>query len=135
VTFIRQGYCLPDKMGGACLQTYIGVHHATNSVSTSPHFFPVVVSLTSIHCLGTPFAINRSATAFSCFPWTMTSCPAAFPGRGFTEVDDAQAFRSSSARSSAPTWKLSNPVTQVVARRPWRVLTTMETRFSSPFLE
>ena len=50
------------------------------------------------------------------------------------DVEDAQAFRSSSARSSASTWKFSNPVTQVVARRPWRVLTMTEICFSSPFL-
>ena len=124
---------LSDRGGEVHLHAGADVYNATESVFMVFHFFPVV-SFASIHCLGTPFVINKSVTALSCFPWTMTSCPAAFPGRGFTDVEDAQDFRSSSARSSASTWKFSNPVTQVVARRPWRVLARTDICFSSPFL-
>lgn len=130
--FIKMGSTRTNG-GEVHLHTDIEACGVTNSVLILYYFFPVV-SLISIHCLGTPFAISRSVTALSCFPWTMISCPAVFPGRGFTDVEDAQAFRSSSAKSSASTWKFSNPVTQVTARRPWRVLMVTEICFSSPFL-
>ena len=114
-------------------------------------FFFSVISSSSIQFFGTPFAMSKSATGFSCFPWTITSSPAFFPGSGVTDtkrqvqgwckegscspaVEEAHACCKALARSSATRENGSNWVMSVHALRPCRNFTTTEIGFSSPFL-
>lgn len=60
-------------------------------LSNSGHLY-IILFISCIYCwiqfFGTPLLINKSVTAFICFPCTSTSMPAPFPGMGDTAIDE-----------------------------------------------